>query len=204
MTIYEFEEKPKEPKSDLASMGIYIFNWEELKKYLEEDEHNPNSDNDFGKNIIPNMLNDGKKLVAYPFEGYWRDVGTIQSFWDAHMDLLSENNDLDLFDKNWRINTRQGIYTPSYFETGSKIKNSLIDKGCLVEGEIDHSVIFSGVKIGKNSKVIDSIIMADTEIGDNVTIRKAIIANDVKVADNVVIGDGKEIAVIGEKKIIDK
>ena len=163
MTIYEFEEKPKEPKSDLASMGIYIFNWEELKKYLEEDEHNPNSDNDFGKNIIPNMLNDGKKLVAYPFEGYWRDVGT-----------------------------------------GSKIKNSLIDKGCLVEGEIDHSVIFSGVKIGKNSKVIDSIIMADTEIGDNVTIRKAIIANDVKVADNVVIGDGKEIAVIGEKKIIDK
>ena len=120
------------------------------------------------------------------------------------MDLLSENNDLDLFDKNWRINTRQGIYTPSYFETGSKIKNSLIDKGCLVEGEIDHSVIFSGVKIGKNSKVIDSIIMADTEIGDNVTIRKAIIANDVKVADNVVIGDGKEIAVIGEKKIIDK
>ena len=175
-----------------------------MKKYLEEDEHNPNSDNDFGKNIIPNMLNDGKKLVAYPFEGYWRDVGTIQSFWDAHMDLLSENNDLDLFDKNWRINTRQGIYTPSYFEIGSKIKNSLIDKGCLVEGEIDHSVIFSGVKVGKNSKIVDSIIMADTEIGDNVTIRKAIIANDVKVADNVVIGDGKEIAVIGEKKIIDK
>jgi len=201
---YEFEEKPKEPKSDLASMGIYIFNWEELKKYLEEDEHNPNSDNDFGKNIIPNMLNDGKKLVAYPFEGYWRDVGTIQSFWDAHMDLLSENNELDLFDKNWRINTRQGIYTPSYFETGSKIKNSLIDKGCLVEGDIEHSVIFSGVKIGKNSKIIDSIIMADTEIGDNVTIRKAIIANDVKVADNVVIGDGKEIAVVGEKKVIDK
>ena len=204
MTIYEFEEKPKEPKSDLASMGIYIFNWEELKKYLEEDEKNPNSDNDFGKNIIPSMLNDGKKLVAYPFEGYWRDVGTIQSFWDAHMDLLSENNDLDLFDKNWRISTRQGIYTPSYFEKGSRIKNSLIDKGCLVEGEIYHSVIFSGVKIGKNSKVIDSIIMADTEIGDNVTICKAIIANDVKIADNVVLGDGKEIAVVGEKKVIEK
>ena len=204
MTIYEFEEKPKEPKSDLASMGIYIFKWSELKKYLEEDEKNLNSDNDFGKNIIPNMLNDGKKLVAYPFEGYWRDVGTIQSFWDAHMDLLSEDNELELFDKNWKISTRQGIYTPSYFEKGSKIKNTLIDKGCFVQGEIEHSVIFSGVKVGKNSKIVDSIIMADTEIGDNVIISKAIIANDVKISDNVIIGDGKEIAVVGEKKVIEK
>ena len=203
MSIYEFEEKPKEPKSDLASMGIYIFNWQLLKKYLDEDEKDSNSSNDFGKNIIPNMLNDGKKLFAYPFKGYWRDVGTIQSFWDAHMDLLSENNELDLFDKSWRVNTRQGIYTPSYFTKESKIKNTLIDKGCIVEGEIEHSIIFSGVKIGKNSKIIDSIIMADTEIGDNVTIQKAIIANDVKIADNIVIGDGKKIAVVGEKKIID-
>ena len=204
MSIYEFEEKPKEPKSDLASMGIYIFNWQLLKKYLDEDEKDPNSSNDFGKNIIPNMLNDGKKLFAYPFKGYWRDVGTIQSFWDAHMDLLSENNELDLFDKSWRVNTRQGIYTPSYFEKDSKVQNTLIDKGCLVEGEIKHSVIFSGVKIGKNSKIIDSVIMADTEIGDNVIIQKAIIANDVKIADNVIIGDGEKIAVIGEKKIITK
>ena len=203
MSIYEFEEKPKEPKSDLASMGIYIFNWQLLKKYLDEDEKDPNSSNDFGKNIIPNMLNDGKKMFAYPFKGYWRDVGTIQSFWDAHMDLLSEDNELDLFEKSWRVNTRQGIYTPSYFEKGSKIQNTLIDKGCLVEGEIKHSVIFSGVKIGKNSKIIDSIIMADTEIGDNVIIQKAIIANDVKIADNIVIGDGEKIAVVGEKKIID-
>ena len=204
MSIYEFEEKPKEPKSDLASMGIYIFNWQLLKKYLDEDEKDPNSSNDFGKNIIPNMLNDGKKLFAYPFKGYWRDVGTIQSFWDAHMDLLSENNELDLFDKSWRVNTRQGIYTPSYFEKGSKVQNTLIDKGCLVEGEIKHSVIFSGVKIGKNSKIIDSIIMADTEIGDNVIIQKAIIANDVKITDNVIIGDGEKIAVVGEKKVITK
>ena len=203
MSIYEFEEKPKEPKSDLASMGIYIFNWQLLKKYLDEDEKDPNSSNDFGKNIIPNMLNDGKKLFAYPFKGYWRDVGTIQSFWDAHMDLLSEDNELDLFDKTWRINTRQGIYTPSYFEKGSKVQNTLIDKGCLVEGEIKHSVIFSGVKVGKNTKIVDSIIMADTEIGDNVTIRKAIIANNVKIADNINIGDGEKITVVGEKKIID-
>ena len=204
MSIYEFEEKPKEPKSDLASMGIYIFNWETLKKYLDEDEQNPNSDNDFGKNIIPNMLNDGKKMFAYPFKGYWRDVGTIQSFWNAHMDLLSDDNDLDLFEKSWKISTRQGIYTPSYFTKESKIKNTLIDKGCIVEGEIIHSVIFSGVKIGKNSKVIDSIIMANTEIGDNVIIQKAIIANDVKIKDNVSLGNGEEITVVGEKKVIDK
>ena len=203
MSIYEFEEKPKEPKSDLASMGIYIFNWDLLKEYLDEDEKNPNSDNDFGKNIIPNMLNDGRKLFAYPFKGYWRDVGTIQSFWDAHMDLLSEDNELDLFDKSWRVNTRQGIYTPSYFEKGSKVQNTIIDKGCLIEGEIKHSVIFSGVKVGKNTKIIDSIIMADTEIGNNVTIRKAIIANNVKITDNINIGDGEKIAVVGEKKIID-
>ena len=203
MSIYEFEEKPKEPKSDLASMGIYIFNWDFLKEYLDEDEKNPNSDNDFGKNIIPNMLNDGRKLFAYPFKGYWRDVGTIQSFWDAHMDLLSEDNELDLFDKSWLVNTRQGIYTPSYFEKGSKVQNTIIDKGCLIEGEIKHSVIFSGVKVGKNTKIIDSIIMADTEIGNNVTIRKAIIANNVKITDNINIGDGEKIAVVGEKKIID-
>ena len=203
MSIYEFEEKPKEPKSDLASMGIYIFNWQLLKKYLDEDEKDSNSSNDFGKNIIPNMLKDGKRMFAYPFKGYWRDVGTIQSFWDAHMDLLSEDNELDLFDKTWRINTRQGIYTPSYFEKGSKVQNTLIDKGCLVEGEIKHSVIFSGVKVGKNTKIVDSIIMADTEIGDNVTIRKAIIANNVKIADNINIGDGEKITVVGEKKIID-
>lgn len=202
MTIYEFEEKPKEPKSTLASMGIYIFKWKVLKSYLEKDEKDKKSSNDFGKNIIPNMLHDGKKLVAYPFEGYWRDVGTIQSFWDAHMDLLQEDNELDLFDKSWRINTRQGIYTPSYVTPEAKIQNTLLDKGCLVEGEVKHSVIFSGVKIGKNSKVIDSIIMADTEIGDNVIIQKAIMANDVKVLDNTVIGDGKDIVVIGEKRVV--
>lgn len=202
MTIYEFEEKPKEPKSTLASMGIYIFHWKLLKEYLIEDELDPNSSNDFGKNIIPNMLHDGKKLVAYPFEGYWRDVGTIQSFWNAHMDLLEEDNDLDLFEKTWRVNTRQGIYTPSYVAPGAKIQNTLMDKGCLIEGEVEHSIIFSGVKIGKNSKVIDSIIMQDTVIKDNSIIQKAILANDVEVLENTVVGDGEEIVVIGEKRKI--
>lgn len=202
MEIYEFEEKPKNPKSDLASMGIYIFNWQLLKEYLEKDEQNKNSNNDFGKNIIPEMLKDGKKMFAYPFEGYWRDVGTIKSFWDAHMDLLKENNELDLFNKSWRINTRQKIYIPSYFAPGAKIKNTLIDKGCTIEGDVEHSVIFGGVQVGKNSKVIDSIIMADTIIGENVTINKAIIANDVIICNNVKIGDGKDIKVIGEKRTI--
>lgn len=202
MSIYEFEEKPKQPKSTLASMGIYIFKWDLLREYLIEDEKDTKSSNDFGKNIIPNMLNAEKKLVAYPFEGYWRDVGTIQSFWDAHMDLLEEENDLDLFDKSWKIRTRQGLYAPSYISPEAKIQNTLIDKGCLVEGEIKHSVIFSGVEVGKNSKIIDSIIMQDVKIGDNVIIHKAIIANDVTVLDNTVIGDGNEIVVIGEKRVI--
>lgn len=202
MTIYEFEEKPKEPKSTLASMGIYIFRWKLLKEYLIADELNSESSNDFGKDIIPNMLHDGKKLVAYPFEGYWRDVGTIESFWSAHMDLLNEDNDLDLFEKTWRVNTRQGIYAPSYVASGAKIQNTLMDKGCIVEGEVRHSIIFSGVKIGKNSKVIDSIIMQDTVIGDNAIVRKAILANDVEVLENTVIGDGEEIVVIGEKRKI--
>ena len=204
MSIYEFEEKPKKPKSDLASMGIYIFNWKLLKEYLISDEKDSKSDNDFGKNIIPNMLNDGKKMFAYPFEGYWKDVGTIQSFWEAHMDLLKEDNELDLFDKSWRINTRQKVYVPSYFSPEAKIKNTLIDKGCFIDGEIQNSVIFPGVRVGKGSKIIDSIIMSDTVIGENVIIKKSIIANDVNILDNIEIGNGKSIMVIGENKTINK
>ena len=204
MSIYEFEEKPKKPKSDLASMGIYIFNWKLLKEYLISDEKDSKSDNDFGKNIIPNMLNDGKKMFAYPFEGYWKDVGTIQSFWEAHMDLLKEDNELDLFDKSWRINTRQKVYVPSYFSPEAKIKNTLIDKGCFIDGEIQNSVIFPGVRVGKGSKIIDSIIMSDTVIGENVIIKKSISANDVNILNNIEIGNGKSIMVIGENKTINK
>ena len=197
LSIYEFEEKPKNPKSTLASMGIYIFKWEVLKKYLIEDEKDPNSSNDFGKNIIPNLLKDKMKLYAYPFEGYWKDVGTITSFWDAHMDLLKPDNKLQLFDKSWRIYTRQGIYPPLYVSEGSKIVNSLVEKGCEIEGEITNSVIFPGVKIGKNTKVTNSVIMPNTTIEENVIINKAIIDQNVLIEKNTVVGDNEEIVVIG-------
>lgn len=197
LSIYEFEEKPKNPKSTLASMGIYIFKWEVLKKYLIEDEKDPNSSNDFGKNIIPNLLKDKMKLYAYPFEGYWKDVGTITSFWDAHMDLLKPDNKLQLFDKSWRIYTRQGIYPPLYVSEGSKIVNSLVEKGCEIEGEITNSVIFPGVKIGKNTKVTNSVIMPNTTIEENVIINKAIIDQNVLIEKNTVVGDNEGIVVIG-------
>ena len=197
LSIYEFEEKPQNPKSTLASMGIYIFKWEVLKKYLIEDEKDPNSSNDFGKNIIPNLLKDKMKLYAYPFQGYWKDVGTITSFWDAHMDLLKPDNKLQLFDKSWRIYTRQGIYPPLYVSEGSKIINSLVEKGCEIEGEITNSVIFPGVKIGKNTKVTNSVIMPNTIVEENVIINKAIIDQNVLIEKNTVVGDNEEIVVIG-------
>ena len=201
-SIYEFEEKPKQPKSTLASMGIYIFKWNVLKEYLIEDEKDPTSSNDFGKNIIPNLLNDHKRLFAYPFEGYWKDVGTIESFWDAHMDLLKPDTKLNIFDKDWKINTRQGVYPPLYVSDDAIITTSLVDKGCEIEGVVKNSVIFPGVKIGKNSKVINSVIMQDTVIEENVIINKAIIADEVVIKKNTVIGDDTEIAVIGHGRII--
>lgn len=201
-SIYEFEEKPKEPKSTLASMGIYIFKWSVLKQYLIEDEQDPNSENDFGKNIIPNLLKDNMRLYAYPFEGYWKDVGTIESFWDAHMDLLKTDNELRLFDKDWRINTRQGIYPPLYVSNDAKIINSLIEKGCEIEGEVKNSIIFPGVKIGKNSKVYNSVIMPNTIVEENVIINKAIIADEVLIEKNTVVGNDEDIVVIGQKEVI--
>lgn len=202
LSIYEFEEKPEHPKSTLASMGIYIFKWPVLKKYLIEDEKDPKSSNDFGKNIIPNLLKDRMKLFAYPFEGYWKDVGTITSFWDAHMDLLKPDNKLQLFDKSWRIYTRQGIYPPLYVSEGAKIVNSLIEKGCEIEGEITNSVIFPGVKIGRNTKITNSVIMPNTTIEENVIINKAIIDENVFIEKNTVVGDNEEIVVIGAGEIV--
>lgn len=200
--IYEFEEKPKNPKSTLASMGIYIFTWEILKKYLEEDERDKESSNDFGKNIIPNLIKDNKKVYAYPFEGYWKDVGTLESYWQAHMDLLADKGDLNIFDKKWRIYTRQRIYPPLYVSDEAKISTSLVDKGCEIYGTVENSVIFPGVKIGKGSVVKNSIIMPDTTIGESCVINKAIIANGVTVSDNKILGNNEEIFVIGEGKII--
>lgn len=194
MNIVEFEEKPEKPKSNLASMGVYCFSWEVLKKYLTEDEENPESDNDFGKNIIPAMLDDGLKMVAHRFDGYWKDVGTIQSLWEANMELLEDNPGCNLDDKNWRIYSRNPIKPPQYIAPEARLKNCYITEGCEIYGEIEHSVIFEGVTVGENTKVEDSIIMPGANIGKNTVIYKSIIGPNVVVGDGATIGSMDESA----------
>lgn len=200
MSIYEFEEKPKIPKSNLASMGIYIFNWKTLKRYLKNDEANKSSSNDFGKDIIPLMLNDGGKMVAYPFEGYWKDVGTIESLWQANMDLLKSDNELNLYDQDWRIYSTNPVRPAQYIGENAKVTNSLIVEGCTVNGTVQNSVLFQGVQVGKNTVIKDSVIMTNAKIGDNVIIEKAIIGNDAVIRKDCVIGTGDEIEIVAAKE----
>ncbi|MDY3031622.1 MAG: glucose-1-phosphate adenylyltransferase [Clostridia bacterium] len=187
--IVEFEEKPAEPKSNLASMGIYIFNYQALKKYLTDDERNPESDNDFGKNIIPTMLANGEKMVSYRFEGYWKDVGTIQSLWEANMDLIDDPPKFDINDRKWIIYSRNMALAPHYVGKGAKIVNSTITEGCTICGTINHSVIFGGVEIGEGTVINDSVIMPGAVIGKNVKMEKTV------VGANAVIEDGANIGV---------
>lgn len=188
-TITDFEEKPAEPKSNLASMGIYIFTYEVLKKYLEADERDPSSANDFGKNIIPTMLENGEKMVSFRFEGYWKDVGTIHSLWEANMDLVDQPPKFDLNDRSWSIYSRNMALAPHYVGQNAKITNSTVTEGCFIDGEIKHSVIFGGVELGEGSVVSDSVIMSGAKIGKNVVIEKAVIGADA------VIGDGAKVGV---------
>lgn len=197
-SVYEFEEKPENPKCTNASMGIYIFNWKVLKKYLKEDEADQTSDNDFGKNIIPNMLNGGKKLVAYPFDGYWKDVGTIDSLWESNMDMLKEDNELNIHDKKWKIYSVNPISPPQYIGPNAEVKNSLVVEGCVIFGEVTNSVLFPDVSIGNNSIVSDSVIMSNVKIGDNVVIKKAIIGSNAVIDNNSIVGNNEKITVIGE------
>ncbi|MGH4123057.1 MAG: glucose-1-phosphate adenylyltransferase [Clostridium sp.] len=201
-TIYEFEEKPENPKSNLASMGVYIFKWSALKHLLKEDNLDKNSDNDFGKNIIPKMIKNNQKLYAYPFSGYWRDVGTIESFWEANMDLLSEDNDLNIHDTKWRIYTVNAMLPPQYIGPEAKISNAMVNEGCTVFGEINNCVLFQGVHIGKNTKITNSVILPNTKIGNDVVIDKAIIGSDVCIRRNSHIGNGEDIIVIEQGKDI--
>lgn len=196
-SIYEFEEKPKNPKSTKASMGIYIFNWKLLRRFLKEDQSNKESSNDFGKNIIPKMLEQGMKMQSYAFQGYWKDVGTIESLWESNMDLLREDNELNMYDKNWRIYSENHVRPAQYIGPNAEVRNSLSVDGCEIYGEVNNSVLFSGAIIGKNSKIINSVIMPDTKIGDNVIINKAIIGSNVVVRRDCIIGDGKKVTVIG-------
>lgn len=187
-SIIEFEEKPKNPKSNLASMGIYIFNWDVLRKYLILDENDKNSSNDFGKNIIPNMLAQNEKMFTYRFEDYWKDVGTIQSLWEANMDIISDPPKFDLNDRKWSIYSKNPTAAPHYVGKGAVIKNSTITEGCNIYGEVNHSIIFGGVTIGEGSVIKDSVIMPDVKIGKNVTIEKAVIGAGAVLDDGVTVG----------------
>jgi glucose-1-phosphate adenylyltransferase len=187
LRITEFEEKPAEPKNNLASMGIYIFSWNILKEYLEMDARNTKSSHDFGKDIIPSLLEENKKLYAYPFKGYWKDVGTVKSLWEANMDLLNDECDLDLFDHDWRIYSVNPNQPPQYISPEAIVKESLINEGCTIEGEIDNSVLFQGVSVGKGSIIKESVIMPDAVIGENVKIEKAIVPSDAVIPDGTVI-----------------
>ena len=186
--IYEFAKKPKEPKSNLASMGIYIFTWSKLKKYLEEDEANPDSENDFGKNVIPAMLQNGERMYAYAFEGYWKDVGTIDSLWEANMDLLDPNVPLDLYDDSWKIYARNPVMPPQYVADGAVTQNAMISEGCYVEGEVDFSILFAGVTVEKGAVVHDSIVMPGSVIKAGAVVEYSIVAEDVVVGENALVG----------------
>lgn len=200
LSIYEFEEKPEKPKSNKASMGIYIFNWKVLKKYLREDEDDLTSSNDFGKNIIPKMLNEGKRMVAYPFRGYWKDVGTVESLWEANMDMLKSDCDLGLYDEDWKIYSVNTMAPAQYIGPTAKIRNSLVVEGCLVEGVVENSILFNGVKIEKGAVVRNSIIMPGTRVEEYVVVDKAIVGSDVTLKRECKIGNGYDIAVIGTKE----
>lgn len=202
--IYEFEEKPAHPKSTLASMGIYIFNWKTLKKALIEDEANPNSSNDFGKNIIPKLLGENCKLMAYPFKGYWKDVGTIESLWEANMDLINKDVDFDIYDKNWRIYSQAPNKPGQVIGDNAKIKNSLITEGCVIKGEVENSVLFSGVYIEEGAKVTNSVIMCDTRICKNSKVDRAIFGRKVLVKENLEVAGKSEILLIEEDRVVDE
>ena len=195
--IVEFEEKPEHPKSNLASMGIYIFKWKLIRQYLIDDGNDPESEHDFGKNIIPRMLEDGRKMYAYSFDGYWRDVGTIDSLWEANMELLDENPQIDLNDDKMRIYTRNFSLPPHFVAPGASVKNSILADGCVIEGEVENCVIHSGVKIGKGSVVKNSVIMKDTVVRTDCQIDKALIDEEVVIEQGCKVGEGNNVTVIG-------
>lgn len=201
-TIYEFDEKPRVPKSNLASMGIYIFNWKTLNEFLNEDAKDLESQHDFGKNIIPKMLAADKKMLAYSFEGYWKDVGTIESLWESNMDLLKENPELDLYDSNWRIYSDNVECPPQYVAQEAKINNSMINQGCNINGEVTNSILFSKVYVGKGAIIKDSIIMPEAYIEEGAVIEKAIIDSGMVIEKNSRIGDstGEEIVLMSLKE----
>ena len=191
--IFEFEEKPKKPKSNLASMGVYIFRWDKLRQYLIEDEADPKSSNDFGKNIIPAMLANHEKMYAYAFDGYWKDVGTIDSLWEANMDLLAPSDPLALYDPAWKIYSRNPCQPPHFVAETAHVENSLITEGCRVAGEIDFSVLFAGVTVEEGAVVKDSIIMPGSVVKSGALVQYAIIAENTVIGENAKVGERPEL-----------
>ena len=187
-TIYEFEEKPEKPKSNLASMGIYVFSWNKLRQYLNADEQDPQSQNDFGKNLLPAMLNAGETMVAYRFEGYWKDVGTIESLWEANMDLLNPKVPLDLSDTEWKIYSRNPGLPPHYVAPGAQVENSMISEGGNIYGKVDFSVLFAGVTIEEGAEIRDSIIMPGAVVKKGAKVHYAIVAENAVIGENAVVG----------------
>ena len=205
-SVYEFEEKPKQPKSNLASMGVYIFTAEKMYKYLELDDDDPNSSKDFGKNVLPAMLAAGERMFAYRFEGYWKDVGTISSLWEANMDLLGDTPNFDVADNSWKIHSRNPLAPPEYFGEGSEVKNSMVALGCEVYGTVINSVLSSNVIIEKGAVVKDSVIMSGTVVKAGSKVTYSIIDESVTLGEGVTVGEDKEtakgIAVIGRGVIV--
>lgn len=204
--IYEFAEKPKEPKSNKASMGVYVFSWDKLRKYLIQDENTEGSSNDFGKNIIPSMLEAGERMFAFPFKGYWKDVGTIASLWEANLDIINPNVDLDLSDTSWKIYSRAPEAPPHYIGENAKVENSSVSKGCEIDGNVDYSVIFSNVTIEEDADVRYSVIMPGATVKKGAKVYYSIIAENAVIEENAKIGEIPEqldnpedwgIAVIG-------
>ena len=186
--VYEFEEKPAHPKSNLASMGIYVFTWSKLRQYLIDDEANPDSSNDFGKNIIPNMLNAGEKLMAYRFRGYWKDVGTIDSLWDANMDMLAPNSGISLYDTTWPIYARTPIKPPHITGPNAKVSHSLITGGCQVDGKVENSVLFHSVTVEEGADVQYSILMPGTVVKAGAKVYYSIIAENAVIESGAQVG----------------
>ena len=201
--IVEFEEKPENPKNNMASMGIYMFNWKELREYLIKDDENLDSDNDFGKNVLPMMLEEGRKMYAWVFDGYWKDVGTVKSYWEANMDLLDPLNTLDLYDKDWRIYTRTRNLPPQYLARGSVVKNALVNEGCYIRGTLKNSILFSDVVIEEEAVVIDSVVHSDCVIEKGAKVYRAVISEGMTVKAGEVIGqeDSENIYLVSEEGI---
>lgn len=199
--IVEFEEKPEHPKSNLASMGIYIFNWKLLRKTLLADMKNADSSHDFGKDIIPALLSDEKKLCAYKYKGYWKDVGTIDSLWEANMDLLDKNNALDLNDPAWKIYTEDVVALPQYIGADAVVDRAFITQGCIINGKVKNSVLFTGAKVAEGAQVIDSVLMPGAEVAEGAVVTRTLVADGVKIGKNAVVGsaDSKNIELVAKR-----